>query len=166
MRAMIKAWRHVPFGRRIGAELAGNDLFGQPVTFDQAEGQPFRGPLVALGLQDFLQNNVMLIDRAPEPELTPRDFHNDLVQMPDITGPRMSAPQVPCDLQPEFGGPPPDGFIRHVNATLEQHPLNLTQAQIEPNVQLNRMGNDLWQKAVALVADFLCLHRYRLCSDQ
>lgn len=48
VRAMIKAWRHFPFGRPIGTELVGNDPFGQPVTFDQAEQHLFRGPLVAL----------------------------------------------------------------------------------------------------------------------
>ena len=41
VRPLIKAWRHFPFSRPIGAELVGHDPFGQPVTFDQAEQQPF-----------------------------------------------------------------------------------------------------------------------------
>lgn len=52
-----------------------------------------------------LQNDAMLINHVPEPALLPRDFHNDLVRMPDITGGRLSASQVPCIQGTEFCSP-------------------------------------------------------------
>jgi len=54
--------------------------------------------------------------------------------MPDITSTALAPPQVPRNLRPEFGRPAPNGFIGHVDATFEQHFLNLTQAQIEPHI--------------------------------
>jgi hypothetical protein len=58
--------------------------------------------------------------------------------------------QVPGDLRPEFDSPAPDCLIGHVDAALEQHFLKLAQAQIEPEVEPNRVGDDLRWKAVAL----------------
>lgn len=37
---------------------------------------------------------------------------------------------------------------------------------VVPMVEPDKMGNDLGRKAVALIADFLCLHRHRLLPDQ
>jgi len=35
-------------------------------------------------LGDFIQNQPILVDRTPQPELATLDRHNDLVEMPDI----------------------------------------------------------------------------------
>jgi hypothetical protein len=57
---------------------------------------------VASGLQNFLQNDPVLIDRAPKPEFPPRDRHHDLVEMPNITGAGLPPAQVPGDPGPNF----------------------------------------------------------------
>src|SRR5690606_23596906 len=86
--------------------------------------------------------------------------------MPDIAGTRLPSPQVVGDERSELDHPAPDRFMRNVYATFQHHLLDLTQAQVEPDVEPDNMGDDLGRKPVALVADFLCLHRHRLRPAQ
>ncbi len=41
---------------------------------------------IAPALEDFIQNQPILVDRTPQPELVTLDRHNDRVEMPDIAG--------------------------------------------------------------------------------
>src|SRR6056297_645039 len=66
----------------------------------------------------------------------------------------------------ELDAPAPDCLIRNVYATLQHQLLDLAQAQVEPDVEPDNMSDDLRWKPVALIADFLCLHRHRLSPDQ
>jgi AraC-like DNA-binding protein len=122
------------------------------------------GDLFARGflLQDFFENEAMLIDCTPEPEFLSGTFHNDLIQIPNIADAHLSASQVARDLGSELGDPTADGLVGHVDSTLEQHLLNFTQAQVEPEVKPDGVSDDLRRKTVTLEADILCLHRRKL----
>jgi len=48
---------------------------------------------------------------------------------------------------------PPDGFVGDDDATFKQHLFDKTQAQGKPEIEPDRMSNDLRRKSVALVAD-------------
>lgn len=76
----------------------------------------------------------MLIDGAPEPKRLAGYLHNDFVKMPYVAGTALAVPQVPRNLRSEFDRPAPNGFIGHVDDTFEQHLLDFTQAQIEPDI--------------------------------
>jgi len=65
---MFKAGRDLAFGRTVRAQLVRDDPFGQAKPLDQGFQKTLCGTLVALRLQDFLQNDPLLINRAPEPE--------------------------------------------------------------------------------------------------
>lgn len=108
----------------------------------------------------------MLIDRPPEPERPACDLHDDFIQMSDIARSGLPPPQVAGDLRPEFDGPAPDSLVGYVDAALEQHFLHLPQAQIEPEVEPNRVGDDLGWKAVALVADVRRVHCCQLWPNR
>lgn len=82
--------------------------------------------------------------------------------MPNIAWAGLAASQVAGDLSPEFGNPATDCLIRNVDTTLEQHFLNFTQAEIEPQVKPNGVSNDLRRKTVTLETDIECLHRRNL----
>src|SRR6056297_1344897 len=65
---MIKAESHLTFGGTIGAKFVRNDPFGNKApAFHQLDQKPLCGALVSARLQDFLKNNAVLVDRAPEP---------------------------------------------------------------------------------------------------
>ncbi len=64
----MKAGSHLTFGGTIGAQFVRNDPFGREApTFHQLGQKPLCRALVSPRLQDFLENNPVLIDRAPEP---------------------------------------------------------------------------------------------------
>ena len=84
--AMFKAGRDLASGRTVGAQLVRDDPFGQTKPLDQGFQKTLCGTLVALRLQNFLQNDPLLINRAPEPEFPPRDRHHNFVEMPDAPG--------------------------------------------------------------------------------
>jgi hypothetical protein len=86
-----------------------------------------------------------------------RDLHDDFIQMQDIAGARQPSPRNVGDQRAELIGPTPDRFMRNVYATFRHHLFDLAQAQVEPGAEPDNMCNDLGRKAVALVADFLCL---------
>ena len=65
---MTKAGSHLTFGGTIGAQFVHNDPFGNKApTFHQLDQKPLCGALVSARLQDFLNNNAVLVDREPEP---------------------------------------------------------------------------------------------------
>src|SRR5680860_448274 len=85
--------------------------------------------------------------------------------MPDVTGTGLPTSQVPGDLLTKFDGPAPDGLIGHVDAALQQHLFNLTQAQVETDVQPHCVSDDLGWEAVTFVADRRCVHHCQLCPN-
>ena len=65
---MIKAGSHLTFGGIIGAQFVRNDPFGHEApTFYQLDQKPLCGALVSSRLKDFLKNDAVLINRAPQP---------------------------------------------------------------------------------------------------
>ena len=78
MRPLLKAGCHLAFPGAVGSKLVGYDPSEQAMALDQRLQKPFRGTFVTSGLQDFIQNDPVLIYRSPEPANTPRDRHPDL----------------------------------------------------------------------------------------
>ncbi len=71
----------------LGQVFVCDDPFGQEATtFHQLDQKPLCGALVPFRLKEFLKNDAVLVDRAPEPVGSARDLQNDFVQMPDIAG--------------------------------------------------------------------------------
>jgi len=160
VRPMVEAGCHVRLCCAVGVQFIGDDPLGnKAIAFHQRHQQALGGPFVASLLQDLFENVAMLIDRAPEPELGSSAFDNDFVQIPNIAGTGLPPPQVPSDLGSELGGPAAHRLIGNVDTALEQHFLNFTQAQIEPQVKPNLVSNDLRRKTVTLETDIGWLHR-------
>jgi|TARA_R100001132_G_scaffold3379_1_gene2969 hypothetical protein len=64
---MIKAGSHLTFGGTIGAQFVRNDPFGHEAPpFYQLEQKPLCDALVSSRLKDFLKNDAVLINRAPQ----------------------------------------------------------------------------------------------------
>lgn len=142
---MVKVRRHIRLCCAIRTELVGDDPFGnKTIAFHKRDQRTPGRPFVTALLQDFFENETMLIDRTPEPELFSSALHDDFVQMPNIAGAGLAASQLAGDLRPELGDPAADGLIGNVDTTLKQHFLDFTQAQIEPLVKPNGVSNDLW----------------------
>lgn len=83
--------RDLSLGHAVGSQFVCDDPFGQAEPLDQHLKKALRSTLIAPGLQKFLQNYPVLINRAPEPEFTAQDHHNNFVEMPDISGKLLAA---------------------------------------------------------------------------
>jgi len=65
---MIKARHDLAFRCTVGAQLVRNDPFrNEALAFYQFDQKPLCSTLVSPGLKDFLKNDAVLIDRAPQP---------------------------------------------------------------------------------------------------
>ena len=110
--------------------------------------------IVSLGLDQHVEDLAFGVDGAPEIEHSAVDFQIDLVKMPGRVrlGPALS--QVRCDERPEMIHPASDRLIRDPNRALREQIFDVAQAQREPELEPNRLLNDLGREPVAGVADF------------
>ena len=150
---MFQPWRYRPLGRTIGAQFVRHNSPRQTVTLDQALQELFRRPLVALGLQDFIQHGPVLVRSPPKPVHPFGNLQADLVQMPDITRTRLPAAQTSSDLRTKLDHPPPEGFVCNVGPLIERHFLDFAQAEIEADAEPDRLADNLSWETVALIAD-------------
>ncbi len=111
--------------------------------------------VVAARVHDLVEHIIALINRPPQPVFLARDRDHDLIEVPDVESARRFAPEAAHVSRSELQSPPTDRLVRNDDPALEQHLLNQPQAQWEPEVQPNRMGDDLRWKAMVLVADGL-----------
>lgn len=156
VRAVLDLWHDLPLGRSIRSELVGDHpsrraaLLAQQ-TFQQA----LSGFGVAPRLHDLIERIAVLIDSPPQPVLLPKDGDHDFVAMPTIATVWSLAPEADSIRGPELQRPSPDGHIGDKNAALEQHLLNQPQAQGKPEVQPDRMSDNLGREAMVFVANGL-----------
>ena len=156
VRAVFDFWHNVASGGCVGAELVGDHPSWRAALLPQEAPQQALGCRgIAAALEDFIEHIAILINRPPQPVLLARDRDRNLIQVPDVAAAWRLAPEAPSVSRPELQRPSADGLVRDEDAALEQHLLNQPQAQREPEVQPDRMGDDLWWEAMALVADRL-----------
>jgi hypothetical protein len=95
------------------------------------------------------------VDSSPQIDHAASDFQIDFIQMPGGVGIGTASAQVRRDRRPKMVPPTPNGLIRDRNATLRQQLFNVAEAQSEPEIQPDRLLNDLKRESVSVVADFL-----------
>jgi hypothetical protein len=110
---------------------------------------------VAAGLHNFIKNVSVLVHSPPEPMLVSCNLDSDRVQMPGVMAARRVLPEAADIVRPKLQSPSADSPIGNQDAALEQHLLNQTQAQWEPELEPHSVNNDLGWEAVAFVANGL-----------
>src|SRR5207245_518097 len=91
---------------------------------------------------------------TPEVDQAAVDLEIDLVEMPGGMGLGPALSKIGRDLGPEVVGPATHGLVGHGDPAFGQQILDIAEAQGEPNIQPNRLLDDLRREAVAAVADF------------
>jgi hypothetical protein len=87
-----------------------------------------------------------------------------LIKMPGGVGLGSTFAQVRRDFGPEMIHPAPNGLVGDHDASFCQQVFDVTEAQCEPEIEPDRLLDDLWRKAVAAIADFLHSLGYRTAS--
>jgi hypothetical protein len=83
---VLNAAHNLPLGGAIAAQLVSDQHTGRSQLFlEQLAEQAFGGLLVAPTLDENIENEPFLVDRAPEPMLLAGDGDGDLIQVPLVT---------------------------------------------------------------------------------
>jgi hypothetical protein len=93
-----------------------------------------RGLRPAPALNDFVKDIAVLIHGPPQPVLLTGNGDYTLVEMPDVVAGWSLAPEAAGVVRAELQSPAPDSLIGDDDTTLEQHLLNQTKAQREPEI--------------------------------
>jgi hypothetical protein len=154
VRAVLDCRHDLARGSSVGVELVGDHAaWRAALLLQQAPQQAFGRFGIAPRLDDFVEDVSVLVNGSSEPIRLASERDHDLVEMPDVMAARRLAPEAASVRRPELPASSPDGLTGDDNAALEQHLLDQPQAQWKPEVQPDRMGNDLRRKAVAVAAD-------------
>src|SRR5260370_2655713 len=156
----------------LDAEVASRGAIRSQVVSDQSIGHETvflkqlahelqRGMLVPFRLDQDIEDLALGIDGAPQVDHAAIDLHIDLIQVPTRVGFGAAFTQVRRDHRPEVVYPAPNGLVGDRNAAFCQQVFDVAQAQREPEVEPDRLLNDLGRESVAAVADSLHPVGYR-----
>ena len=141
---VLNAGHNLPLGGAIAAQLVGDQHTGRPqVLLEQFAEQALGGLLVATVLHEDVENEPLLVDRAPEPMLLAGDGDDDLIQVPLVAALGRAPTNAVGELVAKFQTSLPGRLIGHRDAASRQHLLNHAQTQREPKIQPYRVADDL-----------------------
>ena len=85
MLAVLDAGHDLPLGGSVAAQFVGDQHTRRPqLPFQKLAEQAFGGLLVAPALDQNVENEALLVDRAPEPVLRAGDRDDDLIKVPFV----------------------------------------------------------------------------------
>src|SRR4051794_9381474 len=148
--AVLDAGHDRPLGGTVAAQLVGyQHTRRSPLLRHELAEQAFGGFLVAPALDQDIENEALLIDRAPEPVLLAGDGNDDLIQMPFVAAARGASTEAVGEFAAEFQAPLPDRLVGDRDAASRQHLLNHTQAQREAEIEPHRVSDEFGRVAIA-----------------
>ena len=135
-------------------------------TAGRADGENGRDScfLVALWLDEVVQDLAFAIDCAPEVHPLSTNLDKHFVEVPPIIGSCSEVSEMVRIFSSELEHPPPDRFIRYVETSPGQQVFHVSEAQREPAIKPNGVLDDFSREAVAPIRDLF--HRWRLNVPQ
>src|ERR1700730_11748644 len=139
-------------------------VWDKSILLQQLAHEFQRRTLVPPALDQHIKHFALGIHGTPKIDHTAGDFQIDLIQMPGSVGLGSTFAQIRCDHGPKMIHPAPNGLVGDHDAAFRQQVFDVTEAQCEPEIEPDRLLDDLWRKAVAAIADFLHPLGYRTAS--
>ena len=124
---------------------------GMIADFKKPLHEPLRSAGVSSTLDQDVENEAVLIDGAPEPVWLAGDRDDDLIHMPFIAAGGGPPADLISECLAELLPPLAHGLVGHANPTRRQHFFDHAKAQGKPEIEPNRMADDLGRKAMAVV---------------
>ena len=119
--------------------------------FEELPHKPLRRATVSSTLDPDVENEAILIDRAPKPVLLAGDRDDDLIPMPFVAASRRRLANLIGKRFAELPPPLPHGFVGHANSALRQHFLDHAKAQGKPEIEPNGIADHFRRKAMAAI---------------
>ena len=146
----------------IRSQVVSDQSIGNETVFlKQLAHELQRGMFVPFRLDQHIEDLAFGVDGAPQVDHAAIDLHIDLIQMPTRVGFGPAFTLVRRDHRPKVVYPAPNGLVGHRNAAFCKEIFDVAQAQGEPEVEPDRLLNDLGREPVAAVADSLHPVGYR-----
>jgi len=150
----------------LDAEVAGSGATRPQVVGDQQDRNEGvflqqlahelqRGPLVAPGLDQHIEDLAFGVDGAPQIDQAAIDLQVDLIEMPRAVRPGPAFAQVRRDQRPKVVHPTPNGLVGKPNTAFRQQVFDVAQAQGESEIEPDRLMDDLRWEAKPGVADLV-----------
>src|SRR5262249_8657893 len=137
---MTASQAKLPERRSVGAELVSGQRFRCETLFpEQLAHEPERRPLIALALNQHIEDLTLMIDGAPQVHPLASDSDHHLVQMPSLARAAAALPQFARDHRAELQNPAPHCLVGDIEATLRQEILHVAVAQCEAEIEPNRV---------------------------
>src|SRR5207302_9761062 len=125
--------------------------------------------LISPALHEDIDDEAVLVHRPPQPMPSAVDLQRYFVQVQLVARPTATPAQLLCEHRTEPAHPLADRLVRHRHAPVRQELLHVPQAERKPQVQPDRVADDLWWETVAAVqrgSGDGCRHLARLPDTQ
>src|SRR5918997_3935580 len=132
---MLDARHNLPLCRTVARQLIGDHDARRPaLPLQQLAQQALGGALITPALDQHVEDDAVLVDRAPQPVLLAGDLENDLIQMPLIARARQPTADLIGERLAEFERPLPHALMADDDAASGQHLLDHAQAEREAEI--------------------------------
>ena len=116
--------------------------------------QPFRRAPIPAALNQSVENEAIRVDGAPKPMLLAVDRNHDFIEMPLVAELRRSPTDFVGIDPSEFLRPAPHGLVANGDPARRQQVFDHSQAEGKPEIEPNRMLDDLGRKPIAAIDGF------------
>jgi len=150
--AMLDPKVHLRFRGSVGSELVcDHHTWRRDRAFQKPLHKPQRRRGVPSPLDEDVENEAVLVDRAPEPVCFASDREDDFIHVPFVAASRRPPADLVGERLTEFLSPLAHGLIGHTDPTRSKHLLDHPQAQGEPEIQPDRMTDHLSRKTMTAI---------------
>src|SRR4051812_2414199 len=105
---MLDARHDLPLCRTVARQLIGDHDARRPaLPLQQLAQESFGGPFVPPALDQYVEHDAVLVDRAPQPVLLAGNFDGDLIEMPFVSSCRQTPPDPVSEVLAELARPLP-----------------------------------------------------------
>jgi hypothetical protein len=138
---------------RVAGELVGDHdpRLGAVLSVKHTMQETLSGDLIAPVLNEDVQHDAVLINGSPQPMAFAADPQRHLVHMPLVAGASTSSTQLCGEGGSELGAPLSDRLVAHDDPAFGEEILNVTEAEMEAEVQPDGVSDDLGREAVAAI---------------
>jgi hypothetical protein len=155
-------WQDSSPGSSIALQLVGdNPVRLLALTAQQFTKEPLGCTLIAVRLQQNIDDITILIHGTSKILLPAVDSDEEFVQIPGITGATLFLLQTSSIVGSQFLAPAPDGFVRNDNSAVGQQ-MFIPEAQTEAMIDPHGASDDFRHETVFVVTGSGALHEMSL----
>ena len=153
MLPMLHAGHHNPLCGGIAGQLVrDHHARSDALLLEQLAQQALGRLCIAAALNQDVEHDAVLVDRASEPMLPACDADHDLIEVPLVSWRRKTSADLVGEALAELHRPLPHRLMTDVDASGCQHLLDHAQAQGKPEIEPDGMADQVSREAVAGVA--------------